>query len=1025
MTLESSSIESSTSVPLSPASQSETPKASPGLPTAGMAIASDEHLAFIFGGVADHNEGPVFLDQLLQYDAISKSLTSIATPGSGAVGPGARVNSTLVYVPARPNVASVPYLFLFGGYDATDAYLDDSWLFNLGTRTWAPARMAGTPPAAREHHSAVYWHPPQGSVGAGARVVIYGGMCPDPQAPDVARRLQDVVFVDLENYRWVHPKCSGAAPPGRSGHSAGVYANKMVVFGGQERDRDDAARAGFSNSVWALDLESWTWQAIELSLPTGIDTPIPAGRNDSGAALVGSSLYISNGDLGVTSEDGMTLLLADDTWRLALGPPMPPGPLFVSRGKATQTSLDIRWQDDGWEVDHSYEVFIRKDSDSIDSWAKVYRGTERACSIEAYELENGDTREVRADSGYHVRVVAVNWAGRSSEWDLEAGIASQREAAATLPQHEASILPLDREFIAPDKLFQFAWESDPLARHLVELRCSVHPMELQDTSGRKRRKTLKAAESSTSTGDASTPTARPQASGDWIPVWSGTRGQWAGFVPLMHRTIARNEYVKSTTTTKGAKRERESDSSLMYVGYQLRACPISAEGIGNPVSEGPLKDYMIPLGSLELETGSSSLPPLTRAVFVEALRASAPPVELLPLPAKKIAKTKGLRPKAKSPKPKTPATTRKPRKSASLLPGGSEPATKGKRSASAAKNSTPVDVVGFSPEPPDVPVKRKPGRKKAKAQSSPPPEVRPVVASPDSVDMEPAHEKVRAKGDAAARSGVKQQIAPPASIGRPKRGREASEAVPAAKSSPKKTTKTPKAPVQRRTSAKASREPSSEPAEDAEHQTATPVASRGRGSVPTSRVTANPVSRSPSSSSSSPPLAVASPNLEPPSLAHIVSDPETGRPELGNPVNGFHYNLRFGDRIQVSSNKETGIKYLWYHARMLFYSPSVKHDAAWRIKIHWVGFGNVKFDEFVELVPQRLGHIRPENDEPGVVRGDVKDVPEEMFDARGDSKQKMWAITVAERIEAAKGNVVVRKVPAIIQRKGTATKMKK
>jgi hypothetical protein len=134
-------------------------------------------------------------------------------------------------------------MIVFGG--GTDSGLSNEvWALELSpSLTWVPLTVAGTPPAARSYHCAVY--DPTGD-----RVVVFGGSSTGASYTDDAWELA----MD-PSPTWAPLAQTGARPYPRSGHS-GVYdaiRDRMVVFGGEI--------GGSAADTWALQLGAspqWT-----------------------------------------------------------------------------------------------------------------------------------------------------------------------------------------------------------------------------------------------------------------------------------------------------------------------------------------------------------------------------------------------------------------------------------------------------------------------------------------------------------------------------------------------------------------------------------------------------------------------------------------------------------------------------------------------------------------------------------------------------------------------------------------------
>ncbi len=160
------------------------------------------------------------------------------TPTSGTQ-PEARRNGGGVYDPVGKRV------IIFGG-GGNSGDLNDTWAFDVATRTWTKLTTVGTPPSARHGFDAVY-------DSVGHQLVIYNGQG--------AGLLNDSWTLNLNTLQWrdVSPANDAARPKRRYG-SAGVFdplSRSLVSFAGftSEAGRfQDTQSLGLANNVWS----DWT-----------------------------------------------------------------------------------------------------------------------------------------------------------------------------------------------------------------------------------------------------------------------------------------------------------------------------------------------------------------------------------------------------------------------------------------------------------------------------------------------------------------------------------------------------------------------------------------------------------------------------------------------------------------------------------------------------------------------------------------------------------------------------------------------
>ncbi len=190
----------------------------------------------------DYSAG--WLDDVWALDLSTPGAESWTQLGPTGTPPG-RWGHSAIYDAAHSRV------IVYGGIDGYDK-LGDVWALDLstpGAEVWTQLDPTGTPPAARDGHSAVY-------DAAHGRMLVFGG--------DGSSRLNDVWALDLNTpgaEEWTQLDPTGTLPSTRDDHSA-IYdaANDhMIVFGGCHFDGGLQAL----NDVWTLDLsapgaETWT-----------------------------------------------------------------------------------------------------------------------------------------------------------------------------------------------------------------------------------------------------------------------------------------------------------------------------------------------------------------------------------------------------------------------------------------------------------------------------------------------------------------------------------------------------------------------------------------------------------------------------------------------------------------------------------------------------------------------------------------------------------------------------------------------
>jgi len=126
--------------------------------------------------------------------------------------------------------------------------LDDSYIVTLPDFEYAKITLSGNGPSPRYSHTATPFS-------FGKKLVVFGGT-------DGVRRFNDVYILDTSNWSWSNINCSGELPAPRFSHSATIVRSGesefLLVIGG--------CSPGSQNDAYLLDLQSFVWQRIRLSL---------------------------------------------------------------------------------------------------------------------------------------------------------------------------------------------------------------------------------------------------------------------------------------------------------------------------------------------------------------------------------------------------------------------------------------------------------------------------------------------------------------------------------------------------------------------------------------------------------------------------------------------------------------------------------------------------------------------------------------------------------------------------------------
>ncbi|XP_033115910.1 acyl-CoA-binding domain-containing protein 4-like [Anneissia japonica] len=199
--------------------------------------------------------------------------------------PQYRVGHTVTYDPR------VDCVYVFGGSKNLRWY-NDIHVLDMKTWTWSLVKAIGRAPTRAYHSSCLFRD----------ELFVFGGVFPNPDPkPDGCSNQLLIYRLDTQN--WYEPIVNGKKPTPRSGHSATVIGDQMVIFGGWD------APLCF-NDLIILDLT-----LMEFSTPATLGTaPSPRSWHAS-CRLPGNRLLIHGGYNGNEAlNDAFIFSLNDLLW---------------------------------------------------------------------------------------------------------------------------------------------------------------------------------------------------------------------------------------------------------------------------------------------------------------------------------------------------------------------------------------------------------------------------------------------------------------------------------------------------------------------------------------------------------------------------------------------------------------------------------------------------------------------------------------------------------------------------------------
>lgn len=146
-------------------------------------------------------------------------------------------------------------MIIFGGFGSITSSisypLNYLWMYDIGSNSWNLASPYGTPPPARQSHSAIY-------VPNSNSMIVYGG--------NVYYKVffGDMFIYSLSNNNWNQLVPLSSSPSARSDHSAIYYPidNLMLIYGG--------SNGSTFGDLWQYDITNNAWTQLNPSSSPGL-----------------------------------------------------------------------------------------------------------------------------------------------------------------------------------------------------------------------------------------------------------------------------------------------------------------------------------------------------------------------------------------------------------------------------------------------------------------------------------------------------------------------------------------------------------------------------------------------------------------------------------------------------------------------------------------------------------------------------------------------------------------------------------
>lgn len=246
-------------------------------PRLGHAMAGDPDASriILFGGF----ESGIYTNDTWEWDGVAKTWGNV-TPGG--LSPSRRTGHVMAFDPVRGTV------LLFGGVDIKNAYLNDTWEWNVAQRTWVNVTPAGLRPAPRGRAGMAY-------DAANNKFVLFGGLTG-------TLFLDDTWEWDAVTKTWANVTPAATKPSARSSPPMVFHSvcEKVVLYGGETTGN------GLSNETWEWDGLTKSWRL------TAEDASGPGARTQHATAYdPNANRVVLFG--GSTNNN----VMAGDTWELA------------------------------------------------------------------------------------------------------------------------------------------------------------------------------------------------------------------------------------------------------------------------------------------------------------------------------------------------------------------------------------------------------------------------------------------------------------------------------------------------------------------------------------------------------------------------------------------------------------------------------------------------------------------------------------------------------------------------------------
>eukprot|EP01090_Pellita_catalonica_P002547 TRINITY_DN1211_c0_g1_i1.p1 TRINITY_DN1211_c0_g1~~TRINITY_DN1211_c0_g1_i1.p1 ORF type:complete len:313 (-),score=51.27 TRINITY_DN1211_c0_g1_i1:65-1003(-) len=234
---------------------------------------------FLFGGQDKIKK----FDDFYEFDTTSNTWKKIET----AIKPPRSLGHAMTVLNGE--------IYLFGGSDKVNSY-SHLFKFDPAKSEWCSVEQKNFVPTPRAYHTMNAYK---------GKLIVFGGEGQNQQ-------FNDLYEFDLSSSSWKRLSDSvdsDTEPPPRKRHSAAVFNDKLVVFGGFQ-SQGDSYRGDNYDDLYSFDFTSNSWTKHQNKGPT------PCPRAGHSSDIVGSKMFTFGGSSSSRAEMNELhyLDLSDFTW---------------------------------------------------------------------------------------------------------------------------------------------------------------------------------------------------------------------------------------------------------------------------------------------------------------------------------------------------------------------------------------------------------------------------------------------------------------------------------------------------------------------------------------------------------------------------------------------------------------------------------------------------------------------------------------------------------------------------------------